>query len=107
MFLVRQTPPKGRGTYIEHQKRPCGRSALSVIAAQTVRACVESVRVPDLLQDLLAKPTKLTRELTCNGSRPPLYIDEGLTADSTLIIDSIKSTYQFLPYLRGSFVSQE
>jgi hypothetical protein len=71
------------------------RTVRTVRHSDADRPCVESVWVPDLLQDLLAKPTKLTRELTCNGSRPSLYIDEGLTADSTLIIDSIKSTYQF------------
>jgi hypothetical protein len=42
----------------------------------SVRA--ESVRIPSFLRDLLAKSTRLTRELTCNGSRPPLYIYEGL-----------------------------
>jgi hypothetical protein len=36
------------------------------------------VNVPDFLRDLLAKNVGLTRELTCNGSRPPLYIDKGL-----------------------------
>jgi hypothetical protein len=36
------------------------------------------VSVPDFLRDLLAKNAGLTRELTCNGSRPPLYIDKGL-----------------------------
>jgi hypothetical protein len=40
--------------------------------------CAESVKVLDFLHDLLTKPTGLTRELTCNGSRSPLYIDEGL-----------------------------
>jgi hypothetical protein len=53
-------------------------SRLSTIVARIVRACVESVRVPDFSRDLLAKPMGLTREPTCNRSRPPLYIDEGL-----------------------------
>jgi hypothetical protein len=47
------------------------RSGLSAVAARTVRACVESVKVPNLLRDLLAKPARLTREPICNGSRPP------------------------------------
>jgi hypothetical protein len=53
-------------------------SGRSAVTARTVRACAESVRVLDFLRDLLAKPTELTREPTCKGSRPPLYIDEGL-----------------------------
>jgi hypothetical protein len=40
--------------------------------------CVESVRVPSFSRDLLAKTVGLARETTCSGSRPPLYIDEGL-----------------------------
>jgi hypothetical protein len=47
------------------------RSELSVVAARTVPAYAESVRVLDFLQDLLAKPEGLTREPTYNGSRPP------------------------------------
>jgi hypothetical protein len=42
------------------------------------RACAESVRVPSFSRDLLAKISGLARETTCSGSRPPLYIDEGL-----------------------------
>jgi hypothetical protein len=63
---------------------PSGQSDLeagrSAVSTQTVRVCAESFRVPNFLQDLLAKPARLTREPTCNGSRPPLpfYIDEGL-----------------------------
>jgi hypothetical protein len=34
----------------------------------------ESVRVPDYLWDLLAKTVGLTREPTCNGSKPPPFI---------------------------------
>jgi hypothetical protein len=82
---------------IEHQKCLADgpRLRLSGIAAHTVRPCVESVRVPDFLWDSLAKPTGLTRELTCNGSRPPLYIDEGIRPIEHPAIDPIKSTYQF------------
>jgi hypothetical protein len=49
-----------------------------MVVEQMVRACAELVRVPSFLRDLLAKFAGLTREPTCNGSRPPLYIDEGL-----------------------------
>jgi hypothetical protein len=70
-------------------------SRLSVVVAWTVHACAESVRVPDFLRDLLAKPARLTREPTCNGSRPPLYIDEGLRSIEAPTIDPIKSTYCF------------
>jgi hypothetical protein len=59
--------------------RPDGpQSILSAIAARTVRAYTESVKVLDFLRDLLVKHVGLTREPTCNGSRPPIYIDEGL-----------------------------
>lgn len=55
--------------------RPDGpRSGLSAIAAWIVRACVESVKVPNLLWDLLAKPAALTREPTYNWFRPPPFI---------------------------------
>jgi hypothetical protein len=57
--------------------------------------CVGSVRVLSFLRDLLAKFTGLTRETTYNGSRPPLYIDEGLRPIKRLTIDQIKSIYQF------------
>jgi hypothetical protein len=49
-----------------------------LLGRRTVRACAESVRVLSFLRDLLANPAGLNRELTCNGSRPPLYIDEWL-----------------------------
>jgi hypothetical protein len=49
-------------------------SGLSVVTSRTVHACAKSVRVPDFLRDLLAKSAGLTRGLTCNGSRPPLFI---------------------------------
>jgi hypothetical protein len=59
--------------------RPDGpRSGRSAVAARTVRARVESVRVPSFSRDLLPKTAELTRETVGNGSRPPLYIDEGL-----------------------------
>jgi hypothetical protein len=40
--------------------------------------CTESVMVPRFLRDLLAIFTGLAQELTCNGSRPTPYIDEGV-----------------------------
>jgi hypothetical protein len=70
------------------------RSGLSALVAHTVHACAESVRVPIFLQELLAKLARLTREPTCNGSRPPpLY--RRATADCTPTIDTINSTYHF------------
>jgi hypothetical protein len=56
--------------------RPDGpRSGLSAVATRTVCVCAELVMVLDFLQELLAKHARLTREPTCNGSRPPpLYI---------------------------------
>jgi hypothetical protein len=43
--------------------RPDGpRSGQSVVVARTVRACVESVRVPNFSRDLLHKTAGLTRE---------------------------------------------
>jgi hypothetical protein len=60
------------GRQVVRPCRPNGpRSGRSVMVARTVRACAESVRVPSFLQDLLAKSAGLTREPTCNGSRPP------------------------------------
>jgi hypothetical protein len=83
MILVHQPPPKGRGHMLSIENdladgstlRPDGpRSGLFAVVARTIRACAKSVRVPDFLRMLLAKPVGLTRELTCNGSRPtPLY----------------------------------
>jgi hypothetical protein len=59
--------------------RPDGpRSGQSAVVARTVRARAESVRVPGFSRDLLPKTAGLTRETVGNGSRPPLYIDEGL-----------------------------
>jgi hypothetical protein len=68
MLLVLQPPPKGKGAYVKNQKWHGGQSA---VVARTVRACAESVKVPDFLLDLLAKFAGLTREPTCNESRPP------------------------------------
>jgi hypothetical protein len=63
--------------FVEHQKCPRGWSdpeaGRSAVVVWTVRACAELVRVPSFSQDLLAKITKLARETTCSGSRPPLY----------------------------------
>jgi hypothetical protein len=52
--------------------RPDGpRSERSAVAARTVRARVESVRVPSFSRDLLPKTAGFTRETVENGSRPP------------------------------------
>jgi hypothetical protein len=51
------------------------RSGRFVLAAWTVCACAEPVRVPSFSRVLLATFTELTREILCNGSRPPLYIN--------------------------------
>jgi hypothetical protein len=65
------TSTKREGAYVEHTKRPRGRSA---VVARTVRACAELVRVPSFSWDLLAKTAGLARETTCSGSKPsPLY----------------------------------
>jgi hypothetical protein len=78
------------------------RSGRSAVVARTVRADAESHRVPSFLQDFLAKSVRLTRETTCNGSRPPPYIDEGLrpiepsqSIKSNLFISNF-SFFQFL-----------
>jgi hypothetical protein len=43
--------------------RPDGpRSGLSAVAARTVRACAETVRVPSFSRDLLPKTMGLTRK---------------------------------------------
>jgi hypothetical protein len=66
MLLVRQPSPKGRGTYVGHQKRPRGRSGpeagQSAVMARTVRVCAESVRVPSFSWDLLPRTAGLTQE---------------------------------------------
>jgi hypothetical protein len=80
MLLVRQPPPKGRAHMLRIESGMADCPALrpngpwfgqSAIVAQTVRACTELVKVPNFLRDLLAKPAGLTREPTCNESRPP------------------------------------
>ena len=97
MLLVGQPSPIGRWHMlsIENDLADVARSGLSAIVAQTVHACTKSVRVPDFLRDLLAKPAGLTRKPTCNGSRLLLYIDEGLLPIETPIIDPIKYTNSF------------
>jgi hypothetical protein len=60
-----------------------------------VRACAESVRVPSFLWDLLPKTAGLARETVCSGSRPPLYIDEGLRPIKPPTIDQIKFISRF------------
>jgi hypothetical protein len=39
--------------------------------------CAESFRISSFLHDLLAKSVGLTREMTCNGCRPPFIYMEG------------------------------
>jgi hypothetical protein len=67
-----------------------------------VRACVESVRVPSFSRDLLPKTVGLARETVCSGSRPPLYIDEGLRPIKHPTIDQIKSISRFTYAFRRS-----
>jgi hypothetical protein len=69
------TSAKRQGAYDGPTLGPDGpQSGLSAMEARTIRVCAESVRIPDFLRDLLAKPTELTREPTCNGSRPSPFI---------------------------------
>jgi hypothetical protein len=77
------------------------RSGLSPVVARTVRTRAESVRVPSFSRDLLPKTAGLTRETVGNGSRPPLYIDEGLWPIKPPTIDQIQSITRFLPYALG------
>jgi hypothetical protein len=56
-----------------------------------VCVCAESVIVSSFSRDLLPKTAGLARETTYSGSRPPLYIDEGLRPIKTPVIDQIKS----------------
>jgi hypothetical protein len=78
--------------------RPDGpRSGQSAVVARTVRARAESVRVPSFSRDLLPKTAGLTRETVGNGSRPPLYIDEGLRPIEPPSIEQIKSISRFYP----------
>jgi hypothetical protein len=74
---------KRQGAYVDHQidcadgpaLRPDGLwFEMSTVAVWTVHVCARLVKVLDFLWDLLAKPVGLTREPTCNRSRPsPLY----------------------------------
>jgi hypothetical protein len=71
--------------------RPDGpRSGRSAVVARTVRACAESVRVSSFSRDLLPKTAGLTRKSVVSGSRPPLYIDEGLRPIEPLTIEPIQ-----------------
>jgi hypothetical protein len=62
-----------------------------VVVARTVLARAESVRIPSLLRDLLAKSAGLTRESVCNGSRPlpSLYMKGYDRLEKTTIDQSI------------------
>jgi hypothetical protein len=71
-------------------------SGRSAVVARMVRACAESVTVPSFSRYLLAKTAGLARKTTCNVSRPPLYIDEGLRPIEPRTIDQIKSTCFYL-----------
>jgi hypothetical protein len=82
-----------------------GRSGLEAerfaLVARTVRACVESVRVPSFSRDLLAKTAGLAQGTTCNGSRPPLCIDEGLQPIEPPNNRSNQVYFSFLFYALG------
>jgi hypothetical protein len=96
MLLVFQSSPKLRD-HMLNTKTDCADgqwSRLSVVAAWTVHTCAESVKVPNSLRDLLAKSAGLTREPTCNVSRPPPFIQMKGHGRLNPIIDPIKSTYQ-------------
>jgi hypothetical protein len=78
------------------KKRPRGRpdgpqSGLSTVVARTVHACAEIVKVPSFSRDLLSKTVELTRKSVRSGSRPHIYIDEGLQPIEPSTIDQIKS----------------
>jgi hypothetical protein len=77
--------------------RPDGpRSGQSAVVVRTVRARAEPVRVPSFSRDLLPKTAGLTRETVGNGSRPPLYIDEGLRPIEPPTIESIQLLFRIL-----------
>jgi hypothetical protein len=101
---------KRQWAYIGHKKgladgpalRPDGpQSGLSAVVARTVRACAETVSVPSFLRDLLPKTAGLTREIVWSGSRPPLYIDEGLRSIKPPNNRSNQVYFSFLPYALG------
>jgi hypothetical protein len=77
-------------------------SGLSAVVTQAVRTRALSVTVFRFLRDLLAKPAGLTREATCNGFRPPLYIDEGVWPIYSPTVYPINSTYHFTLCIRSS-----
>jgi hypothetical protein len=56
-------------------KLRCGRSGLeagrSTPVGQTIRACVEQIRVLSFVLRLLARFAELARKLVCKGSSPP------------------------------------
>jgi hypothetical protein len=64
--------------------------------------CAESVWISSFSQDLLAKTAGLARKTTYSGSRPPLYIDEGLPLIEPPTIDQIKSISHFYLCIRSS-----
>jgi hypothetical protein len=82
---------------VEHRK---WRHRWSAVVAQTVRAYAESVRVPSFSRDLLPKTAGLARETVCSGSRPPIYINEGLRPIEPPTIDN-QVYFSFLPYALG------
>jgi hypothetical protein len=86
------TSTQRQGAYVENQNRQGGRSAT---VARTVRAHTEPIRVPSFLLRFLATTAGLAWGMTCRGSRPPLYIDEGLQPIEPPTIDQVKSIYQF------------
>jgi hypothetical protein len=76
--------------------RPDGpRSGLSTVVAWTVRVCAESVSVPSFSWDLLPKTMGVTQKSVRSGSRPSLYIDEGLRPIKPPTIDQIKYITRF------------
>jgi hypothetical protein len=80
---------------VEHQN-DLGRTAVRTVrggGADGPR--VHRVRVPSFSQDLLPKTARLARKTVCSGSRPPLYIDEGLRPIKPPTIDQIKSISRF------------
>jgi hypothetical protein len=90
MLLVRQPSPKGRGHMLGIKMSPADspalrpdgpRSGVSAVAARTVRACAETVRVPSFSRDLLPKTVGLTRKSVRSGSRPSLLYRRRATAD--------------------------
>jgi hypothetical protein len=100
------TSTKRQGSYVELKKWPRGQSGpevgRSAVVARTVRACAESVRVPSFSRDSLPKIAGLARETTCSGSKPPLYIDEGLRPIKTPNNRSNQVYFSFYLCIRSS-----